>query len=66
MIGMSVYGRGKELNKQETQNIKKPFISEENKKKIKDRIITDISTLFDTEEKKRMKEIRAKKKLMKD
>ena len=63
---MSVYGRGKELNKQETQNIKKPFISEENKKKIKDRIITDIWTLFDTEEKKRMKEIRAKKKMMKD
>ena len=62
MIGMSlfktntpkqtVHGRGKELNKQETQNIKKPFISEENKK-IKDRIITDIWTLFDIEEKKK-------------
>ena len=48
----TVHGRGKELNKQETQNIKKPFISEENKK-IKDRIITDIWTLFDIEEKKK-------------
>ena len=48
----TVHGRGKELNKQETQNTKKPFISEENKK-IKDRIITDIWTLFDIEEKKK-------------
>ena len=43
-----VYGTGKKLSKPRKQNIKKPFISKENKK-IKDRIIRDIQTLFETE-----------------
>ena len=47
----TVYGRGKKLRKPKTQNIRKPFISENNKKN-KDRIIRDIQTLFETEEKK--------------
>ena len=45
----TVYGRGKKLSKPSKQNIKKPFISEENKHKNKDRII--IWILFETEEK---------------
>ena len=45
-----VYGRGKKLSKPKKQNIKKPFISEGNKEKIKVRIIRNIWTLFDTEE----------------
>ena len=44
-----MYGTGKKLSKPRKQNIKKPFISEENKK-IKDRIIRDIRTLFETEQ----------------
>ena len=60
----TVYGRGKKLRKPKTQNIRKPFISENNKKN-KDRIIRDIQTLFETEEKK--KGIREKEKnIMKD
>ena len=47
----TVYGRGKKLRKPKTQNIRKPFILENNKKN-KDRIIRDIQTLFETEEKK--------------
>ena len=43
----TVYGRGKKLSKPRKQNIKKPFISEESKEKIKDRIIRDIRTLFE-------------------
>ena len=42
----TVYGRGKKLNKPRKQNIKKPFISEVNKERIKDRIIKDIWKLF--------------------
>ena len=38
----TVYGRGKKLSKPRKQNIKKPFISEVNKQKNKDRIIRDI------------------------
>ena len=38
----TVYGRGKKLSKPRKQNIKKPFISETNKERIKDRIIKDI------------------------
>ena len=44
-----MYGTGKKLSKPRKQNIKKPFISEKNKK-IKDRIIRDIRTLFETEQ----------------
>ena len=58
-----MYGRGKKLNKpKKKQNIKKPFISEENKEKIK-----DVKTLFETDEEKQEKEMREKKKkIMKD
>ena len=42
----TVYGRGKKLSKPRKQNIKKPFISEVNKERIKDRIIKDIWKLF--------------------
>ena len=58
-----MYGRRKKLNKpKKKQNIKKPFISEENKEKIK-----DVKTLFETDEEKEEKEMREKKKkIMKD
>ena len=63
----TVYGRGKKLSKPKTQNIKKSFISEENKEKIKDRIFRDIWTLFETEEeKKERKKLEGKKNKMKD
>ena len=42
----TVYGRGKKLSKPRKQNIKKPFISETNKERIKNRIIKDIWKLF--------------------
>ena len=42
----TVYGRGKKQCKPRKQNIKKPFISEENKERIKDRIINDIWKLY--------------------
>ena len=42
----TVYGRGKKLSKPRKQNIKKPFISETNKERIKDRIIKDIWKIF--------------------
>ena len=52
----------KKLNKPKMQNIKKSFISEENKEKIKDRIFGDIWTLFETEEEKgERKELEKKK-----
>ena len=47
-----MYGRGKNLSKPRKQNNKKPFKSEENKEKIKDRIIRDIWKFFQTEEEK--------------
>ena len=43
-----LYGRKKKLRKSK-KNIKKPFISKENKEKIKDK---DIWTFFETEEEK--------------
>ena len=48
----TVYGKGKTLSKRRKQNIKKPFRSEENKEKIKERTIRDIWKLFETEEEK--------------
>ena len=45
-----MYGTGKKLRKPRNQNSKKPFITEENKEKIKDRIIRDIRSLFEGEE----------------
>ena len=58
----TVYGRGKKLSKAKTQNkinsIRNPFILKKKTKEIKNVIIRDISTLFETE--KRKKEIRKK------
>ena len=55
-----MYGRGKKLSKPKTQNkIGYPFILK--KRDIKDRIIWDIWTLFETEEEKKKKEIRERK-----
>ena len=48
----AVYGRGHKLSKPRKQNIKKPFILEENKEKNNDRIIRDIFRLFETEKEK--------------
>ena len=61
----TVYGKAQKPNKPRKQIIKKPFISEENKDKIKT-IIRDIWNLFDSEEekgerKKETREIREKK-----
>ena len=42
--------RAQKLSKPRKQNIKKSFISEENKVTVKDRITRDIWNLFDTEE----------------
>ena len=53
----TVYGRGKKLSK-----ISNPFILKKKKKEIKDRIIKDIWTLFETEEgKKERKKLEKKK-----
>ena len=58
----TVYGRGQKLSKPSKQIIKKSYKSEENKQKIKDRIIRDIWKHFETKEKKRKeKGIREKK-----
>ena len=53
----TVYGRGKKLSKPKKQIITKPFISEVNKEKIKDRIFKDIRTLFGNRRKKRRKKL---------
>ena len=47
-----MHGRGKKLKKPNKQNIKKPFIPEANKEKIKDIIFRDILTFFEKEEEK--------------
>ena len=47
-----MHGRGKKLKKPNKQNIKKPFIPEENKEKIEDIIFRDILTFFEKEEEK--------------
>ena len=57
-----MYWRGKKLSKPIKQSIKKPFISEENKEKIKGRIIRDIWKPFETEEEKEKKKESGKKK----
>ena len=62
----TVYGRGKKLSKPKAQNIRNPFISK-SKKEIKDRIIINIWTLFETEEEKEeRKKLEKKIKLMID
>ena len=47
-----MYGRRKKLSKPNTQNIRDPFILKKKKKEVKDRVIRDIWTLFETEEEK--------------
>ena len=47
-----MYGRGKKLSNIKRQNIRKPFISEVNKKKNKAKMIRDIWTFLEPEEKK--------------
>ena len=49
----TVYGKGQKISKPRKQNIKKPFISEKNEEKIKDRIIRDVWKLFEREKKKK-------------
>ena len=63
----NVYGRGQKLSKPRKQNIKRPFISEENKEQIKERIIRDIWKLFETKgEKKERKKTEYNERLIKD
>ena len=58
-------GEEKKLSKSKMQNIRKPFISEENKKN-KDRIIRDIWTRRRKRRKKENREIKKKKNIMKE
>ena len=48
-----MYGRGKNLSKPKIQNIRNPIILKKKKQEIKDRIIRDTWTLFETEEEKK-------------
>ena len=48
----TVYGKGQKISKPRKRSIKKPFISEKNKEKIKDRITRDVWKLFEREEEK--------------
>ena len=57
-----MYGTGKKLRKPRNQNSKKPFITEENKEKIKDRIIRDIWNPFEIEDKKKKERKESEKK----
>ena len=57
-----MYGTGKKLRKPRNQNSKKPFITEENKEKIKDRIIRDIWNPFEIEDKKKKERNQRKRK----
>ena len=54
--------RGKKLSKPRKRNIKKPFISVENKEKIEDRIIRDIWKLFEQKKKKKKERNHRKRK----
>ena len=58
----TVYGRGKKLSKPRKQNIKKLFISVENKEKIEDRIIRDIWKLSEQKKKKKKERNHRKRK----
>ena len=62
----TTHERGQKLDKPRERIIKKPFISEENKDKIKDRIIRDIQKLFETEEEKEQNERLIKDKTIRD
>ena len=57
-----MYGTGKKLRKPRNQNSKKSFITEENKEKIKDRIIRDIWNPFEIEDKKKKERNQRKRK----
>ena len=57
-----MYGTGKKPRKPRNQNSKKPFITEENKEKIKDRIIRDTWNPFEIEDKKKERKESEKKK----
>ena len=62
-----IYGRGQKLSKPRKKNIKRPFISEENKEQIKERIIRDIWKLFETKgEKEERKKPEHNERLIKD
>ena len=64
----TMYGRAKKLSKAKTQSkIRNPFILEKKKKKeIKDRLIGDIWTSFETEKEKKKEKLEKKKKLIVD
>ena len=57
-LEQTVYGRGQKLSKTRKWIIKRSFISEENKEKIKDRITRDIWKLFETEEEKEERKVK--------
>ena len=66
----TVYGRGKKLSKSKTQNkinsIRNPFILKKKTKEIKNVIIRDIWTLFETEKRKKERKKLEKNNLMID
>ena len=66
----TVYGRGKKLSKPKTQNkinsIRNPFILKKKTKEIKNVIIRDIWTLFETEKRKKERQKLEKNNLMID
>ena len=62
----TVYGRVQKLNIPRKRIIKKPLISEENKEKIKERIIRDIQKLFETEVEKERNERLIKDKIIRN
>ena len=66
----TVYGRGKKLSKPKTQNkinsIRNPFILKKKTKEIKNVIIRDIWTLFETEKRKKERKKLEKNNLMID
>ena len=61
-----IYGRGQKLSKPRKKNIKRPFISEENKEQIKERIIRDIWKLFETKGEKKERKTEYNERLIKD
>ena len=57
-----MYGKRKKPSKPRKENVKKPFISEEKKEKVRDRIIRDIRKLYEMEEQKEKRKESEKKK----
>ena len=71
VLEQTIYGRGQKLSNPKKLIIKKPFISEEARDRIKDQIIKDIWNFFETkeekEERKRLEKLERKNKnIMKD